>query len=59
MLYELIIALQDAETLKEKEQAYKRLAKVGVDRTTANFLAKKTKRRQLGRENDTVKNIEE
>lgn len=43
MLYELLLDLICASTQKDKERAYKRLERVGVDRATANVLAAEIK----------------
>lgn len=40
MLEDLIFALLEATTTKEKERAYKRLERVGVDRISADQMAK-------------------
>ena len=39
MLFDLIMDLLTAGDAKEKERAYRRLEKVGVDRMTADVLA--------------------
>lgn len=40
MLFDLIIELLTAGDAKEKERAYHRLERVGVDRITADVIAK-------------------
>lgn len=40
MLFDLIMDLLTAGDAKEKEKAYRRLEKVGMDRMTADTLAK-------------------
>lgn len=39
MLMDLIMALVEAVDQKDKEKAYRRLEKVGVDRKTADIMA--------------------
>lgn len=39
-MYEMLVDLITASTKKDKERAYARLERVGVDRMTANVLAK-------------------
>lgn len=39
MMFELIMDLLTAGDFKEREQVYRRLEKVGVDRMTANTMA--------------------
>lgn len=39
MLYELIKAVLTARTPQEREKAYRKLQKLGIDRLTANVLA--------------------
>lgn len=43
MLYDLLIDLICASTPHDKERAYKKLERVGVDRATANVLAAEIK----------------
>lgn len=40
MLIDLIMALANAKTEKEKEKAYRNLQSVGVDKATANVILK-------------------
>lgn len=39
MLYDLLVDLICASTPQDKERAYRRLERIGVDRVTANTLA--------------------
>ncbi len=46
MLDDMIQALMEAKTPKEKELAYRNLERVGMDRTTANVVASE-KRKEM------------
>lgn len=46
MLDDMIQALIDAKTDKEKAKAYRNLEKVGMDRITANMLVDEIKRKE-------------
>ena len=44
MLYDLIKVVLTAETPQERENAYRQLERVGMDRLTANVLASELKK---------------
>lgn len=48
MLFDLIMDLLTAGDQKEKERAYRRLEKVGVDRASANVMAAEFYKEQGG-----------
>lgn len=52
MLMDLIMDLLEASTKKEKEQAYRRLERVGVDKKTADIMAAEFYKEQGGGANE-------